>query len=205
MPLVWRQSSRRLCFVAAISLIGITAGLGCAIAAPATPAASGASLCTASARSREELRALLADTAIATPAATTGGQTLPEGTPATADDAAAMTALIQHWLACQNAGEPLRAWSLFSDGYLYRLLSRQGGLTDAAYASLATPSPSASVPATIMEITGERVLPDDRLGATVTIAYPSVPMPKRFFVFFTRSRGHLQIDGILGEISFALP
>jgi hypothetical protein len=148
---------------------------------------------------------LLAQTGIATPAATTGGQTLPEGTPATADDAAAMEALLRQWLACQNAGEPLRAWSLFSDGYLYRLLTRQGGLTDEAYTSLATPSPSPSDPATIVEIEGQRVLPDGRRGATATIAYPSVPMPKRFFVFFTRTDGHLLIDGILGEISFSVP
>jgi hypothetical protein len=32
-----------------------------------------------------------------------------------------------------------------------------------------------------------------------------VPMPKRFFFFFTQVGGRLLIDGILGEISFSVP
>jgi hypothetical protein len=50
-------------------------------------------------------------------------------------------------------------------------------------------------------------LPDGRSGATVTISYPSVPMPKTFFFTFTRAgdSGNLLIDGILGEISFSVP
>ena len=43
------------------------------------------------------------------------------------------------------------------------------------------------------------------IGATVTVSYPSVPMPKRFFFFFTQTDGRLLIDGILGEISFSVP
>ncbi len=116
-----------------------------------------------------------------------------------------MASVIRLWLACQNAGEQLRAWSLFSDGYLYRLLSRQGGLTEASYTALATPTPSSSDPAVVMAIESERVLPDGRLGATVMLGYPSIPMPKRFFFYFTRTGDHLLIDGILGEISFSVP
>ena len=139
---------------------------------------------------------------IATPAATTGGTTLPTGTPADSVLAAEMEELLRRWLACQNAGDPLRAWSLFSDGYLHRLLSRQDGLGNDA---LATPVALTSGPAIIVEIRGERMLPDGRFGATVTIAYPSVPMPKTFFFFFTREADRLLIDGILGEISFSVP
>ena len=142
---------------------------------------------------------------IATPAATTDGQTLPAGVPADADAAATMKRMVHLWLACQNAGEPLRAWSLFSDGYLYRLLSRQGGLSGEAYRALATPAPVADEAAVVLAIEGERLLPDGRYGATVTIEYPSVPMPKRFFFFFTEIDGRLVIDGILGEISFSVP
>jgi hypothetical protein len=118
---------------------------------------------------------------------------------------AAMESVVGHWLACQNAGEPLRAWSLFSDGYLFRLLSRQGGSAGETYRELATPAPAAVVAAVILAIEGERLLPDGRFGATVTISYPSVPMPKRFFFFFTQVEGRLLIDGILGEISFSVP
>ena len=99
-----------------------------------------------------------------------------------------MEQIVQMWLACQNAGEPLRAWSLFSDGYLFRLLSRQGGLSGEAYRVLATPAPVAAEAAVVLAIEGERLLPDGRYGATVTVSYPSVPMPKRFFFFFTQDR-----------------
>jgi hypothetical protein len=113
--------------------------------------------------------------------------------------------VVHLWLACQNAGEPLRGWSLFSDGYLSRLLSRQGGLPGDGYRALSTPAPVMAEAAVILSIEGERILPDGRYGATVTIEYPSVPMPKRFFFFFTEIDGRLLIDGILGEISFSVP
>jgi hypothetical protein len=116
----------------------------------------------------------------------------------------AMERLVHLWLACQNAGEPLRAWSLFSDGYLYRLLSRQGDLAGEVYRALATPTPAAEA-TVVSAIEDERLLPDGRYGATVTLEYPSVPMPKRFFFFFTAINGRLVIDGILGEISFSVP
>jgi hypothetical protein len=147
---------------------------------------------------------LLTATDIETPAATTGGQTIPQGRPANEASITLMDATIGAWLACQNAGEPLRAWSLFSDGYLYRLLSRQGSLTSEAYAPLATPSP-AEAEAELLEVRDHRLLPDGRFGATVVIAYPSVPMPKQFFFYFTRADDRLVIDGILGEISFSVP
>jgi hypothetical protein len=142
---------------------------------------------------------------VATPPATTGGQTLPAGAPTDEATRAAILKVVAEWLACQNAGEPLRAWSLLSDGYLYRLLARQGGLGEAAYAAMATPMPAAEQTATLLDIRDQRLLPDGRLGATVTIAYASVPMPKRFFFYFTRGDGGLLIDSILGEISFSLP
>ena len=148
---------------------------------------------------------MLASTGVATPAATTDGQTLPKGVPADAAKAATMKRIVHLWLACQNAGEPLRAWSLFSDGYLYRLISRQGGWSGEAYRALATPAPVADEAAVMLAIEAERLLPDGRYGATVTIEYPSVPMPKTFFFFFTEIGGRLLIDGILGEISFSVP
>lgn len=180
-------------------LPGATAG------AQGTPNARPAEECVVAPRTRQEIDVLLADPNIATPAATTAGQTLPAGEPVTVETAAALERVVRTWLACQNAGEPLRAWSLFSDGYLFRLLSRQGGLSGEAYRELATPAPVADEAAVVLGIEGERRLPDGRLGATVTVSYPSVPMPKQFFFFFTQVDGRLLIDGILGEISFAVP
>jgi hypothetical protein len=152
----------------------------------------------------EEIDQLLARTDVATPAATTSGQTVPEGAPVNDATAARIEEIVHKWLACQNAGEPLRAWALFSDGYLYRLLSRQGGLPAEAYAAMATPA-ATSGGAEIVEMRDARLLPDGRHGATVVIAYTSVPMPKTFFFFFAEERGRLVIDGILGEISFSVP
>ncbi|MBA2595483.1 MAG: hypothetical protein H0V00_02545 [Chloroflexia bacterium] len=154
-------------------------------------------------RSHAEIAALLAGSAIATPAATTGGQTLPGGTPADAESALAMETIVQTWLACQNSGEQLRAWALFSDGYLSRLLSRGGAPQD--FDAAATPAPDADGGARLLGMRGQRMLPDGRFGATVTIAYPSVPLPKTFFFFFIAMNDRLLIDGILGEISFSVP
>jgi hypothetical protein len=184
------------------------------LAAPLSPASAAAfeatplaisSACDIAPRSEPALVELLARTDVATPAATTGGSTIPAGSPAAPADVVQIEQTVRQWLACENAGEPLRAWAFFSDGYLYRLLSRQSSVTEAEYDALATPSPSAGPPAVLQSITSERELSDGRLGATVTIAYPSVPMPKRFFFSFTRSGSRLLIDGILGEISFSLP
>lgn len=176
-----------------------------AVAVSATPVAPLQRACSIPPRSGEDITALLARTGVATPAATTEGRTLPAGTPTDAETDKAIDDVIETWLACQNAGEPLRAWSLFSDGYLYRLLSRQGGFSRESYAALATPAPAGEATARLLEIRDQRVLSDGRLGATVTIEYASVPMPKRFFFSFTRADGRLVIDGILGEISFSLP
>jgi hypothetical protein len=188
---------------AAIAQLWVSA-VGPVLAAPVAPSSETTPACDVPARTADEITALLASTEIATPTATTDGQTLPAGVSADADTTVAMERVVHLWLACQNAGEPLRAWSLFSDGYLYRLLSRLGGVSSEAYRALATPTPATEA-AAVLAIEGERLLPDGRYGATVTLEYPSVPMPKRFFFFFIASDGRLVIDGILGEISFSVP
>jgi hypothetical protein len=171
----------------------------------ATPGAGVTMQCSVAPRSPEVITRLLSGPAIATPAATTGGETLPTGEPVNTATRQLMEETVRLWLACQNAGEQLRAWALFSDGYLYRLLSRQAGTTVASLETLATPAPAATATAILREIRDERLLPDGRLGATVVITYQSVPMPKTFFFFFTPQNNRLLIDGILGEISFSVP
>ena len=188
---------------AAVAQITISAA-DPALGGPATPTSVSTPACDLPARTLDEINSLVA-VGVATPTATTEGQTLPAGVPADAEMTANMERVVHLWLACQNAGEPLRGWSLFSDGYLSRLLSRQGGLSGDAYRALSTPASAATEAAVILAIDGERLLPDGRHGATVTIDYPSVPMPKRFFFFFTEIDGRLLIDGVLGEISFSVP
>ena len=200
----WKRGCRLAVAAAAIAQIWVSTA-GPVLSTPATPTSVPTPGCDVPARTPNEIMALLASTGVATPAATMDGQTLPKGVPADAVIAAEMNRLVHLWLACQNAGESLRAWSLFSDGYLYRLLSRQGELSGEAYRTLATPAPVADEAAVVLAIEGERRLPDGRNGAMVTVEYPSVPMPKRFFFFFTEIDGRLVIDGILGEISFSVP
>ena len=191
--------------IAAVTATWCLSGAVAGVSTQSSPQAVPAEDCAVAPRTRQEIAALLANPNTATPAATTGGQTIPAGDPVAAETAAAMEQVVQMWLACQNAGEPLRAWSLFSDGYLFRLLSRQGGLAGEAYRGLATPAPVADEAARVVAVEDERLLPDGRYGATVTLEYPSVPMPKRFFFYFTQIDGGLLIDGILGEISFSVP
>jgi hypothetical protein len=141
----------------------------------------------------------------ATPLATTAGQTLEGGTPASATERRAMRKLVEEWLACQNEGRLFSAWALFSDAYLYRLISRQPALTESLYEKWATPQPTDMPTSSLLEISGERRLDDGRLGATVRISYASVPMPKQFFFYFVEQDRALLIDSILGEISFSVP
>src|SRR5918997_1431676 len=90
-----------------------------ALGGPATPTSVSTPACDLPARTLDEINSLVA-VGVATPTATTEGQTLPAGVPADAEMTANMERVVHLWLACQNAGEPLRGWSLFSDGYLSR-------------------------------------------------------------------------------------
>jgi hypothetical protein len=156
-------------------------------------------------RSYENISSLLDAAPPATPPATTGGNTLESGIPATDREEQAMRNLVEIWLACQNEGKLFSSWALFSDGYLYRLISRQPPLSSALYEDWATPAPAESATATLLAINDARHLEDGRLGATVRIRYASVPMPKQFFFYFVEQDGTLLIDSILGEISFSVP
>jgi hypothetical protein len=172
---------------------------------PAQWASADSMLCETAPRSYANISSLLATPPLATPAATTGGETLERGVPASDAERLAMRAVVEEWLACQNAGKLFSSWTLFSDAYLYRLISRQPTITEALYDDWATPSPTDVTTATLLEMSGERRLTDGRLGATVQITYASVPMPKQFFFYFEAQDGELLIDSILGEISFSVP
>jgi hypothetical protein len=172
---------------------------------PAEQVAASHLECDIAPRSYKTITSLLDTPPSATPPATTGGETLERGVPATDSDAQAMQNLVAEWLACQNEGKLFSSWALFSDGYLYRLISRQPPLSSEMYDDWATPAPAEAATATLLTVTDERRLDDGRLGATVRITYASVPMPKQFFFYFVEQDGTLLIDSILGEISFSVP
>lgn len=172
---------------------------------PGQRAETGSPQCDVAPRSYANITSLLDTPPQATPPATTDGETLKSGTPASETERHAMQVLVEKWLACQNEGKLFSAWALFSDAYLYRLISRQARITEALYEDWSLPQPTEAATATLLEISGERKLDDGRLGATVWITYASVPMPKQFFFYFVEQDGALLIDSILGEISFSVP
>ncbi len=120
----------------------------------------------------------------------------------------AIRATVDQFIACSNAGEPLRVFALYTDAYLHRLLVRERPQIDVArFQSLATPMPAgADASAELIEISGARdIVANGQLGALVTIGFPSVPEPKTFFFTFRMIDGRLMIDDILGELTFSVP
>lgn len=178
---------------------------------PATPDAPLPDLCTVAPLAFDDLNAII-ERGAATPAAgPTPAQAgrdgvVPAGTGVPADVENEIADVVREYVACQNAGELLRAYALYTDDYLARLFIRQGVWGRAAYDALATPMPDDDrEPTAILGVRGVRLLPDGRVGATVTITYASIPMPKTFFFTFVRDGAGWAIDDILGEISFSVP
>jgi ketosteroid isomerase-like protein len=201
---------RRRFVVAIAALVIGQFGVMFVSASDATPTADvpPAALCTAQAPSFERLNEIVASpVAEGTPKAVRTPGVVPEGTPADAETVAAVTAVVQELVGCYNAGDLLRSYGLYTDEYLHRLFSPQGGFTRAAYDSLATPEPAADPGkhTAILAIKDVRVLDDGTVGATVTLRYAGVPVPKSFFFTFVRTGDRWLISGILGEISFSVP
>lgn len=169
----------------------------------ATPSAE--PTCTVEPRSWAEIETLIATPA---PPEPERSGTLPWGEPVRAEELIAIRATVESFIACSNAGEPLRVFGLYTDDYLLRLLGRERPLIDATrYAALATPIPAADDErAVLIEISGARdIVATGQLGALVSISFPSVPEPKTFFFTFLPVDDLLLIDDILGELSFSLP
>jgi hypothetical protein len=166
-----------------------------------------ASLCTVEAPSFEELNAIVRSPAYAIPQTARTPGVVPEGMPADETVEAAITRTIRELVGCYNAGELLRSYGLYTGDYLNRLFNRQGGFSRAVYDSYATPEPVSdpSKHTAILEIKDIRTFEDGSAGATVTLRYAGVPVPKTFFMQFVRDGDHWLIADILGEISFSLP
>lgn len=170
-----------------------------------TPDTPPAALCAAAAPSFDDLNtAILGSDATPAPPRTPG--VVPAGTPADVATSAAVIATIRELVACFNAGTPLRAYGLYTTGYLHRLFAAQGPFSRASYDSYATPAPEPDISkhTVILEIRDVRTFADGRAGATVTLHYASIPVPKTFFFTFVHGDDGWRIDNILGEISFSV-
>jgi len=202
-------SIRRIVIVCSISAIAFSPGVLSARQATPSPTRDvpPPELCRAKSPSFEEINRLMAASPRdrrATPEATPG--IVPSGPAASADVVAGVTTTVRELVACFNAGELLRAYGLYTDAYLGHLLARQGNVPRASYDSLATPLPAAPADrAAILSIASARIIAPGRIGATVTIDYTVIPVPKTFFFTFVQVEDRWLIDGILGEISFSVP
>lgn len=115
----------------------------------------------------------------------------------------AAESLMRDMVACSNAGEPLRVWSLYSDAYLARMFQIQGPFDEGMYAAYAVPEPADGDGMRIESIEDVWVRSDGVIGVEVVMTYPSVPMAKRLIVWMDGDP--LRIEEITGEISFSLP
>ncbi|CAN5577724.1 hypothetical protein BH09CHL1_BH09CHL1_28900 [soil metagenome] len=187
--------------VASLFAVSLLIGGALSTGAQSTPAPS--STCDVAPRSFDEL-ALLAATPV--PSITPQGLS-PIGEPIDSNQVAQIHATIQNFIDCSNSGEPLRVLALYTDRYLQQLLSIERPSIDRArYDSLSTPTPAEpGGGAVLVSIEQELRHLDGRLGAEVTITYPSIPTPKTFVFTFVVNGDQMLIDDILGELTFALP
>ena len=126
--------------------------------------------------------------------------------PATSGEAEALRDIMEAFVACSDAGEPLRVHALYTDRYLAELFYRQGPVTERQYVALARPDPADPDERTrLLSISEAQVLADGRITGEVTIRYAVIPTPKRLLVTIARVDGSWRIDDILGELTFALP
>ncbi len=190
---------RAIVLAIALGLVSSATGAGATEATPVPGAAWG---CDVPARPIDEVTALLA-----TPTAEAGWSgVLPMGEPLRPDEQIQLEATVHQFIACGNAGEPLRVYSLYTDRYLLRLLNGERSPFDAGWHdALATPVPAdPGSGAELVEITGGRRMADGRLGALVTIAFPAAPQSRAFFFTFLPQGDHVLIDDI-GEIVSSSP
>ena len=117
-----------------------------------------------------------------------------------------VNAVLNQVVACSNAGEPLRVWSLYSDAYLSRLFQIHGPFSEAEYAAYARPDPASDSDGMRLETVELIWTRDDGIVvAQVVTRYPSVPMPKRLLFWFVVGESRVEIEEVTGEISFSLP
>lgn len=125
-----------------------------------------------------------------------------EGRPVDAATLAAITRTAREWIACRNAGDPLRQLALFSDEGLARFIASYGpppstqGITLDATPS-ATPRPPEARIAFIM-VRDARVQSDGRIQAIIVENRPGAPLLENSSqVVFVRREGRWLIDELV--------
>ena len=138
-------------------------------------------LCTVAPKPAAELLALATPAASpATPAATPAAPEMPfgafAGTPADAETAAAYTAFVRQFWACDAHPEFSRLLALLSDEEVRQAFAPED-LVAIAQPTEGTPEPGAGGdPTTLFAVLGIEVLPDGRVGAYSVVDTPFDPL-----------------------------
>ncbi len=125
------------------------------------------------------------------------GIVLPEGDPAAPEDVSAMTAAMEQFVACANAGDSLRQMALVTDDYLRHGFAG-AHLTEADVVGfVGTPQPIAPEDQrTVAGVRGARVLPGGFVAALFDLAAVGGPVPGEIrtdFVVFEEQDGRLLV------------
>ena len=159
--------------------------------------------CRVAPRSLASLQALATPVAGAVAPTASTGTALPPGEPADAATVAALTATAREVIACDNAGEALRALALYSDRSLRQHLGTPGAFTPERYATLATPRPvDPGIQVALVAVRDARLLPDGRAAAVVVVDDPTAGGQARSasILFFVEQDGRWLIDGAITDV-----
>lgn len=138
------------------------------------------------------------------------GIVLPDGAPADAATAAAVTATVRLFVACANARDIGRMYALVTDAFLRQSFGNQPA-TEAVVAYLAaTPAARPAADRTeLVAVRGVRRLPDGRVGALVDDRDPTDPrtdgLSTDWVVFVERDGRYLLDETVSGVEAFYGP
>ena len=147
----------------------------------------------------------LATTAAARPPSPTASPApliLPEGDPVTAETVVAITATMEAVVACSNAGDFARTAALFTDDFWRREVRFAGAAVSVANTVASPPAPvSTEQRERLVDIWGERILPDGRVGALVVLSRPSDAVTDADFVVFEKVNDRWLVDEVITGIA----
>ena len=179
------------CLVLLATVQPAAASNGTPVAFDADPAR-----CTVAPRTLDELERILA---LTTPSAPIERPLTGDPIDPTSETGQGAIATLETLFACLNAGDRLRAYSLYTDAYLATIL-QPGDLS-----TVATPQPNDPDELTRIVDIALSTLPDDRVLAQVTLDPALIPVQKIFDFVLVQVDGRWRIDAVINEIDFSLP
>jgi hypothetical protein len=181
--------------VAALIALAMVIPVGATDATPIAYDADPAS-CTVEPRALDDVERILG---LATPSAPR--ERPPSGGPVdpASETGKGTIATLELLFACLNAGDRLRAYSLYTDAYLATIL-QPGDLPAAA-----TPLPNDPDELTRIVAIALHSLPNDAVLAKVTLDPALIPVDKLFEFILVPVDGQWKIDAVINEIDFSLP